>query len=42
MASYEQLVEYLIAKDPGSIRVATLALEGRNTVVFRTCGSDCG
>ncbi len=33
--SYEDLLEYLVAKDPHHIRVATLPVEGRSRVVYR-------
>lgn len=35
VTSYEQFCEYLAAKDPGRIRVATLPFEGRNRVLYR-------
>lgn len=35
VTSYDQFCEYLAAKDPGRIRVATLPFEGRNRVLYR-------
>ena len=34
VTNYEQLVAYLVAKDPARIRVATLPFEGKNRVVY--------
>ena len=34
VTNYEQLVAYLVAKDPSRIRVATLPFEGKNRVVY--------
>lgn len=33
--SYEELVRWLVEKDPATIRVAQLPFEGRNVVVYR-------
>ena len=35
MESYEDLVEYLVSKDPERIRTAILPLEGRSLVLYR-------
>lgn len=35
VTSYEDLLEWLVAKDPGRIRLATLPVEGRSRVVYR-------
>ncbi|KAL3154156.1 hypothetical protein ABBQ32_013679 [Trebouxia sp. C0010 RCD-2024] len=37
---YEQLIEYLISRDPHHIKVATLPFEGRNQVVYCTSWKD--
>ena len=33
--NYDELLEYLVAKDPARVRVATLDFEGKNKVVYR-------
>ena len=34
--TYEELIEYLVAKDPSAVQVTELPFEGRNKVVFCT------
>lgn len=36
VATYNDLLQYLVAKDPEHIRVAMLPFKGRNKVVYRT------
>ena len=38
--TYEQLLDYLVAKDAIHIKVATLAFEGKNKVVYCTSWTD--
>jgi hypothetical protein len=35
VTTYQQLLQYLVAKDPARIRIATLPFQGRNKVLYR-------